>query len=383
LSGARPQLATVAPSLAPELRERHDVIAALDREIARATAPDPAHRHGSILELWDTLEPILRTVARNSLPVDSADTRRESLPEDKGQLPWAWNVVGAPLDRDRLRAAVVLPEEGSVYAVGMQGIYRWFRGHWAPFAVPSSVDVRAVRGIARTRAGDVVLFGEAGLAVTFGQGGLVRPIVAAQGDFNWLGAFTDDGDLVLAGERRSRPSGAVAEIGQHAANVRTITGTTRLFAVTRLASGALLACGAHGDLVEISSSSHRDVPWGRTGHLYSVARTTHGGAFAVGSGGHALAIQPTSTVGSDGMAELTTALEAVQTTRDLWCVRVDPAGVAWAAGSQGRLLERKAGLWERVPIEDQQGHFIAVASQGSVVFVVAEDGTVIEGTPGR
>jgi len=383
LSGVHPELGSVAATLPPELRTRPDVIAALDREIARATAPDPSNRHASILELWDTVEPILRSVARNSLPVDSADQRRESLPEERGAAPWTWRVVGPPLDRDRLRAAVILPEEGCVYAVGMQGVYRWLHGHWASFAVPSSVDIRAVRGIARARAGDVVLYGEAGLAVTFAHNGLVRPIAAAQGDYNWLGAFTDDGDLVLAGERRSRPSGAVAEIGQHAANVRTLSGTTRLFGVTRLASGALLACGAHGDLVEVGASSHRDVAWGRTGHLYSVARTSHGGAFAVGSGGHALSIAPTSVIGPHGAPELSTALEAVQTTRDLWCVRVDPTGVAWAVGSQGRLLERSAGLWERVAIEGAQGHFISVASSGTLVLVVGEDGSVIEGTPGR
>jgi serine/threonine protein kinase len=388
LSGERPQLAKVQASLPPELRDRADVIAALDREMARATAPDPSHRHGTINGLWDTVEPILRSVARPSRALEIVDDpSRRSLPEEHGTAPLVWRVAGGPLDRDRLRAAVVIPEEGAAYAVGMQGVYRWYHGYWAPFAVPPSVDIRNVRGVARSRAGEIVLYGEAGLAVTLAQNGVVRPLAAAQPDYNWLGAFTDDGDLVLAGERRSKPVGAVAEIGSTSANVRPVPGTTRLFGVTRLASGELLACGAHGDLVQISSQGtspgHRDVAWGRSGHLYSVARTAQGGAFAVGSGGHALALTVGSGVGEQGVGELSAALEAVQTTRDLWCVRIDPAGVAWAAGSQARLLERRAGVWERVPIEGPSGHFITVSPQGSLVLVVSEDGTVLEGTPGR
>ena len=384
LSGERPQLTTVQSQLPPELRDRADVIGALDREMARATAPDPSHRHGTINELWDTVEPILRSVARPSRSIEIADDpSRRSIPEERGAAPLSWRVAGGPLERDRLRAAVVVPEEGAAYAVGMQGVYRWYHGYWAPFAVPPSVDIRNVRGVARSRAGEIVLYGEAGLAVTLAHNGVVRPLAAAQPDFNWLGAFTDDGDLVLAGERRSKPVGAVAEIGSTGANVRPVPGTTRLFGVTRLASGELLACGAHGDLVRIHSQGARDVAWGRSGHLYSVARTAQGGAFAVGSGGHALALTPASGVGEHGAGELSTALEAVQTTRDLWCVRIDPAGVAWAVGSQARLLERRGGVWERVTIEGPTGHFITVSPQGSLVLVVTEDGTVIEGTPGR
>jgi hypothetical protein len=43
---------------------------------------------------------------------------------------------------------------------------------------------------------------------------------------------------------------------------------------------------------------------------------------------------------------LVASLEAVQTTRDLVAVAVDPNGVAWAVGQSARLLERK-GFYSR------------------------------------
>jgi serine/threonine protein kinase len=379
LSGDRPQLAKHLASLPPEIRDRPAIIAALDQEIARATAADPSGRHGSISELWGTVEPLLRVHDRKS---SSDGTFEESIVGDRSfsapmmdrPRAYTFSIVGRTIEHDRLRASVIAPEEGAVYAAGMNGIYRFHRGSWSTISLPVWLDPRRVRGLARTRAGELLVFGEGGLAVVLGTGP-PRSLPGVAGDFNWLGAFTDDGDTLLAGERRSRPVGAVAEVGSQSANVHTLAGTTRLFSVTRLASGAIVVCGSHGDLVQILPTTQRPVAWGRTGHLYAVARSPNGGAFVVGSGGHALELAPSAT------GELVATLEAVQTTRDLWSLRLDPDGTPWAAGSQARLVERRSGTWVRVPVDPTQADLLSVCSFGGVVTVLAEDGTVLEGRP--
>jgi hypothetical protein len=143
--------------------------------------------------------------------------------------------------------------------------------------------------------------------------------------------------------------------------VRDIAGTTRLLAAARLDAGLVLACGTHGALLAIDGDEVLDIPWGRTGHLYAAASTPEGGAFVVGSGGHALAIgAPHPSLRG---VPPTATLESVQTTRDLHGVLVDPSGTAWAAGAQGRLLVRHAGTWSRVPVELGAAGLIAVAAR--------------------
>ncbi|MFO0554815.1 MAG: serine/threonine-protein kinase [Polyangiaceae bacterium] len=383
LTGERPQLATVMSNLPVELRTRLEAVAAIDRELAHATAADPSQRHGSVMELWGAIEPILKhcTSARFDAEDSSTQFRRGvSVPD--GRASWRFSIAVPPLARDRVRAGTI-DHEGNAYAVGMKGVYRGTRSGWSEIPLPPGLDVRRIRGVAPRGPNDIVLFGEGGLAALLTASHEVRVAPGLDADFNWLGAFTEDGDVVLVGERRSRGAGAIAEIGSQSAHVVTIPNTTRLYAVTRLASGALLACGNHGDLVQVLGNTPRPVGWARSGHLFALARS-HNGAFAVGSGGHAIEIRPTSP----DQPEFLVHLEVVQTTRDLLAVRVDPAGFAWAAGQSGRLLERRDNVWTRVVVDDgRQGqgvssNFVAVMPTGRTVLVLAEDGTIYEGWSG-
>lgn len=386
LSGDRPQLTRHASTLPVELRTRTDVIARLDREIARATAADPSARHPSLVELWGAVEPILRSVLDTASDFDEAVTvpqpMRFSSPDTNAEqagVSGRFNVTVRPLPRERFRSAVFAPEEHAIYALGLNAIYRCRYGAWSRVEVPSSIDVRRVRGVALGRESELVVFGEAGLAGVLTSSGDFRSFPGVDGDFNWLGAFTDDGDCVLAGERRSRAMGVLAEVGAQSGHVHAIASSTKLHGATRLASGSLLGCGAHGDLAQVTSTGAMSVPWGRTGHLYALARTHTGGAFAVGSGGHALSITPRTAMGADLNTELVANLEAVQTTRDLVSVKVDPDGGAWAVGHSARLLKRRSNVWTRIPLEGTGAHLIAVHPTDRGVTVVAEDGTVVEG----
>jgi serine/threonine-protein kinase len=147
-----------------------------------------------------------------------------------------------------------------------------------------------------------------------------------------------------------------------------------LHAVSRLTSGALIACGGNDSaLARIDVSTTAAIPWSRTGHLLAIAARPGGGAFAVGSGGHALALSP----------NLQANLEPVQTTRDLVSVAVAKDGSAWAGAAERRILQRRGTTWTRVPIEvdgDDKTAILAVQPLlDSSVLALANDGQVLEG----
>ncbi len=438
LGDDRPALARVSATIPRELRDRAELTAALDREIARATDGDPDRRHPSIDELWGAVEPLLRSAVTPqaagklsepppaSHPTSSDGRPRETMARPSGDpgprastevtsappssSPSA-RVIGKPMTGERLRGGAFSEDGATLVAIGAYGMYRFASGVWSALRAPRGVDGRNLRGIVRVRAastrassGDLLLFGD-GCAVLASKDGSSVRLDASDADVVWLGALADESGIVLAGERRSRPSGVIATVSATGKTSEIdVPGTSRLLAVARLDGGQLLACGTHGALVVVDDGEAHDVPWGRTGHLYAAVSSPDGGAFAVGSGGHALAIAPPPPA-LRGVAPPAT-LEAVQTTRDLLGVTVDDAGVAWAIGAQGRLLARRAGTWSRVPVDIGSANLIAVATREvprallspaaaplagapaahaasdgprvREVVVLAEDGTVVE-----
>ncbi len=410
MAGERPSLARVQATVPAGLRDRPDLVAALDREIGRAIHPDPTQRHPSIRELWEAVEPLLREAVR---PGSSASLEEpisfEALPRfasqhdidpppalsapptfvpgssaaPSGAAPLAapmpaWRAIGPALPGERLRTALLVEEGRAVVAAGSRGLYRLVRGGWSPAPLPpAGVEPRFVRGLVRLPSGEILLFGDAGLAIALSPKGTTRRIVLPDRDEVLIGAHVDAQGVVLVGERLSRPVGVVANIptdGPPA--VRTVEGTTRLLGVARLGDGVLVACGMAGALVEIGDSAGaRAVPWGRTGHLYAMTGSPSGAVYAVGSGGHALYIQP----GVAGAPPLAT-LESVQTTRDLTSVTVDARGAPWAAGAAARLLQRREGVWTRIPLDPSVTGALVIASpHGDTITVVAEDGSAFAG----
>jgi serine/threonine-protein kinase len=393
LGADRPSLARVSATIPRELRDRPELIAALDREIARATDGDPQKRHASIVELWSAVEPLLRAATNSSSgsskpseppPLASPTSGpRPSSPSGAPSGPTS-RVIGRPMTGERLRAAAFAEDASTLVAIGAYGLYRFAGGVWSALRAPRGVDGQALRGIARAPSGEQLLFGD-GTATLAAKDGSAARIDVGDGDAVWLGALVDRAGVVLVGERRSRPVGVVAIVpASGPSRVFEIAGTSRLHGAARLDGGLVLVCGTHGALFVIDGDEPREIGWGRTGHLYAAAASPDGGAFVVGSGGHALVVAaPLPTL--RGVSPPAT-LEAVQTTRDLLGVIADPEGVAWAVGAQGRLLVRHAGVWTRVAADTGTATLIAVAAraQGSrvrEVVVLAEDGTVVEVSP--
>ncbi len=410
LTGDRPQLARFTSTLPRELRARPDLVRAIDVELGRATAADPGQRHSGVFDLWARLEPLLREamssdrasgafadVARGSSDRLSATSRERQLSspelgsrgaETAASQPRAFSVTGQPLRDDVLVKAAFAPEDGTIYGLGKRAVHAFARGAWTELSLPGLPSADAIKSIARLTNGETLVVGTAGLAIALSRGGGGRRLISPDPEVTWLGAHTDDGDIVLVGERRierSRTVGVIAEIGARDTLVRNIDGTARLVAVTRTASGTFVACGSHGSLVHVLPASlatsfpgrpaQQEIPWGRTGHLSAICRSFDGGAFAVGTGGHALSIRPPGPQGFG--TPLEAILENVHTTRDLHAVALDDRGTPWAGGGQGRLLVRDGERWMRFPADATDSAVIALSMRNHPVFV-AEDGTVVE-----
>jgi serine/threonine protein kinase len=410
MGGERPSLARVQATVPAGMRDRPDLVASLDREIARACHPDPTLRHPSIRELWQAVEPLLREAVRpgSNASIDEpisfdARTRVYSTPDiapppqqgwiaqttfvphsssPSGAAPMsapmpAWRSIGTPIQGERLRAALLVEDGRAVVAAGTRGLYRLVRGSWSPAALPpSAVEPRFVRGLVRLPSGEILFYGDAGLAIALSPKGASRRIVLPDRDVVLLGSYADKEGVALVGERLSRPVGVVAFIPHSGVpSVRTVEGTTRLLGVARLGDGVLVACGMAGALIELGGGGSRAVPWGRTGHLYAMSASPSGAVYAVGSGGHALSIQP----GAAG-APPSATLESVQTTRDLTSVTVGAGGAPWAAGAAARLLQRRDGVWTRIPLDPSlTGSIVVATPHGDVITVVAEDGSAFQG----
>jgi serine/threonine protein kinase len=401
LTGDKPSLVKGSATVPRELRDRPHLTAALDRELGRALSGDPEVRHASVKELWEAIEPLLQEATRMSaITADPTSSSRTGVPPAAVSIPAmsavsgapsgvaassspSWRVVGRPISGERLRSAVIAPDGSSIVALGDATLLRFEAGVWSSLPLPPGVSARALRGVTRHPLGDLLVYGESGFALLLSPTGRSERVAVDDRSVCLLGALADARGIVLVGERSQGPRGPSigvvidAPTGS-APHASAIEGTSRLHGVARLGAKALAVCGAQGALVEIGSSV-REIPWGRTGHLFSIASANDRGAFAVGSGGHALRISPPAVLpGID--APPTATLEAVQTTRDLTNVIVDARGAAWAVGGQARLLARRRGVWTRIALDPMaQAPLVTVASLAAGrILVVSEDGLVLE-----
>ncbi|HKQ71812.1 MAG TPA: serine/threonine-protein kinase [Polyangiaceae bacterium] len=382
MTGPRPSFAGVPGSIPVELRERAELCKELDIHLARATQPNPDDRPASIREFWDAVEPLLRSVSseggplRPSNPTPLAAKLRpvESVnpPAEASPSPLAFRTIGALPHEDRLRTAIIAADGRGAFALGALGLYRWAGSAWATLPLPGWLDHGVISGVALLPDSALLLYGDRGTVIALTEQGDAQPWRVPDDDIHLRGAFVDRSGIVLVGGRRSRPKGVCVEasVGR-APTVRTIESTAVLKAVTRLTGGALVACGDDGSLARLDLGMVPAIPWGRTGHLSAIAARAEGGAFVVGSGGHALALSQ----------NLQVSLEPVQTTRDLLSVAVGKDGSAWASATHRRILRRRGTTWVRIPLDvdmDESTSILAVQPLFESVVIVAADGQVLE-----
>lgn len=432
LSGPRPQLALHLDALPFELAERRDLVAALDRELDRATRSDPNERHESVLEFWGIVEGFLRMATdRTSLgtakiPVHDGSPRQEPKSSPSvapvasvspapsvapstgasgeyisareisnsvsgslvapgvGAYGQASRAPGAPAGPQsfQLRSGATLPEpawaltfdaEGRrAFALGRFGLSRLEAGAWSKNLLPSTLDPNQLRGLLATPQG-VLVFGERGQLWGQSADGSFVPWTTPDKDLIWLNAVLvpHPAEILLIGEQVDQISSVLGILRPGQAIVRRpIEGVQRLTAATRLVSGGLLACGEGGELLYLGNGAPEPVSWGRTGHLSTLIPAPDGGAHIVGSGGHALYVS----------ANREARLEPVQTTRDLFSLIMTPSG-PWAGGQDARLLRRTPAGWIRVPLPSSlHGNIRALHASTSSLSVLFDDGQWWEGS---
>jgi serine/threonine protein kinase len=379
IGGSRPSLSGASRALSPELAENQHVIAGLDVQLSKALQANPADRQGSVREFWDAIDPLLRAASYASIrppvpiPLVAKQKPRESVTPALESARFAFRTLGGLTRKDELRSAVIAPS-GAAFALGAFGIYRWTGTSWAIVPSPGWLDPALLRGMALLPDSALLVFGDRATIVTVGSNGDAQPWRVPDDDIEVRGAMVERTGIVLVGRRLSASKGACVEalLGR-APTVRTIATTSTLHAVTRLSSGALVACGDDGALARIDVSTAAAIPWSRTGHLFAIAARPDGGAFAVGSGGHALALS----------SNLQANLEPVETTRDLVSVAVGPDGSAWAGATERRVLQRRGTTWSRVLLEtesdDKTAILAVVPLLDSSVLMVASNGQVLQG----
>ena len=406
LSGPRPSLVYAPQTLSPELRGQSDLVVQLDVAFSMALQADPSQRQASCRAFWSEVEPVLRAaegraVERGLIP-GGTDGSLAGVPAPEIHLPrpplagtdattmdgpgvlgkGAMQPPPSPDQRGHLfvlsgplRGVVIrdalFGADGSLFAVGPTGFYRWTERAWAALPSPPGLDPHWVRGIMRTPDGKSVLFGDEGRIVTLEPDGSIVDWNCSRRDLRVLDLWMDGPDEAFAvGERTGTGGGFTLHIARgREADSQLIEAPTVLRSVARTVGGALVACGDQGGLIHLQLPVYHPIPWERTGHLHAITPKPAGGLAIVGSGGHALYVSPSLDV----------LLEPVQTTRDLHAVVSALDGRSWAAGSDGRVLRHDGTTWVRVaPSVPVAANLIGMGATATGVVVLGEDGTVVE-----
>jgi serine/threonine protein kinase len=290
---------------------------------------------------------------------------------------WTWQVATRPIKPGVVRAGAFSDDGNVGIGIGPNGVARWERGSWGGIGLPPGFDSSRLRGVVMLPRSEALLFGTAGLLLRLTAAGQWQVLAVSDAQATLYGAHAGAAEtVVLVGERpdRAHPGeriGFVVEYqGGRITRANDAARTTRLRAVTRLASGLYAAVGEGGALVRIEGGVLAFRGSLCHGDLLSVAPTPDGGAFVVGTGGHAFSLTPA----------LEWHLEAVQTTADLGAVCVGHEGSGWAGGDRTRVIRRTGDSWIRMPFEVGVTSAISAIWAGPrVVRAMCSDGAMIEG----
>lgn len=372
----------------------YDATARVESDPRVPSAP-AARNDGSGIQIRNAgVMPAAGSVAPPMLGGTPAHLRPTPMPPSPGGVSeaqaaspaaWTWTVLTAALAPSSMRCTVIRPSGDAAICVSSSGLMRWERGAWMPFSLPAHVPRASIRGLRWLGDDSILFFGESGLVGRIAPNGSASLWRVPDTEITFLGAHADaSGTTTLVGERPYRGTVARAVPGTTAGVVAQFSGdrvtvvsdaitTTRLRAITRLASGALVACGEWGTIVRIEMGVVEHVGAICGGHLASIAPLPDGGAVTVGVGGHALSLT----------AKLEAQLEAVQTTRDLLSLATTSDGQAWAGSAQARLLRRANSTtagWVRMSGDiGVTSSMIAIWASSRSIRAIGDDGAVVEG----
>ncbi len=290
---------------------------------------------------------------------------------------WAWRILTPSIKPDVIRAAAFSDDGQTGVGIGAAGLARWERSQWVGVSLPPGFDPARVRGVVSLGRGEALLCGTSGLLLRLTASGACEVMSVPDAEATLCAAhFDGHSTIVVVGERpdrvqRNERVGFVVEYqGHRITSTNDIARTTRLRAVTRLMSGSYAAVGDAGALVRIERAGLTYRGSMCHGELLAMAATPDGGAFAVGTGGHAFSLVPS----------LDWHLEAVQTTADLTSVCSMADGTGWAGAHKARIVRRTGDSWVRMSGElGVSAAVVAIWAGPRMVRGLCTDGAIIEG----
>jgi len=414
----RTRLSERADTVSPGLRERPELIQRVDALLDRLLAPEPQNRPQSIAQVFEYIDALLREADGGRVEVSgvmaSAATRpghaepanvgfnpRSMGSEPQGTPPipqllvptrasafppgrdpndlraWSFRLLTPGNPGAHVRDATFSPDLREILTLGNAGLVQWANGAWAGVPLAIGLSPLELRALTQVVPGVHALAGEGGLVAILQNGSWeVRRYPDTDISFHGIAASPTGQVMWAVGMRNSRGTAVMVEL-LHSGFRRTfeVPDLGPLRSVAYLDERTAFACGDGGALVRVDDAGLVKMPWERSGHLRMIIAASNA-VYAVGSGGHALAVATHPSA--------RTEIEKVNTTQDLLGVAIAPDGAAWACSANSRLLRRDAtGAWRRVPAElPVQTNLVRVAPRLDRVLLVSEDAAVIEGTLG-
>ena len=362
--------------LSPELRERPDACAAIDRLLARATAadttrrPPTAERFAAEIVSWLTDEP---SAPRSSRRLMSAMLEVKQIGDPSG---WSWTVRRLPQENLVIKSAA-WDTDGRCFTVTNQGLSFWNGDSWriaAPVGLPTGVLFAQ-----RYDAGGWLLGGRQGWVALCSASGVHVAVQAPDADTDILCASGRiDGVFAAIGMRSDGPPLLLCLAGGHWLTPLPLDGVAHLSAFVRYSEEHWLI----GGRLEAGGGFVADyVPRER---MARVLPTPHNRSFVAGAGSPER--QVGLVVGSHGIVwrverESSSAM-TIDGAPDLTAAALDILDREWAASV--------GCLWSRSPDSDPtwrpvwrdtrwQTPFVSLMADTGVIVAMTADGGIVEG----
>lgn len=367
LAGNRPALQLPAHS---PLAAAPEVVELLQRELHRALSPEPDARQSSPSELVEALDRQLVRFTAAPRDVSAIPPARGSAPALPPLRSWVFRGTGPRPTDERWKSAVFGPQGKHALVLAESAFYLVSVERILAQSPPRGLDMSALTGMRRMAHGALLVFGHGGAIGTVSADlGVFDAFQTPASGVVFHGAIVH-GDLVVGYGKRVRGGAAVVSFRNGRIEEDLELEAPEILSAAVNDAGTLLLGTRQGCLLRRAPAGGFALTKLCEADLLGV--TCDGErVLLVGSGGHALSIDEQRKV----------TLEPVQTTRDLHLVQVH-AGVAWAAGAEGRVMVRDGSMWTRTQgAALSTGTPMALHVESSVVEVLWSDGAFSRGIP--
>lgn len=362
--------------LAPELRQRPSALAAIDRVLARATAPDSRDRPPTAGTLAALLLPHLRPGG----PTSRVSVRHlRSIARAPTLLSgWTWTVRHQPGDERAIRS-VAWDGDGTCVAATSTGLEFWDGSSWKEVDLADSSMRRSLRLVHRLGGGRWLLGGDEATLAELTADGVGEVVRGPDPTLSFTHASGAPDDLaMLVGARADGSPLLCAMAAGRWAKPAALVKAKSVLGLARIADDRWLVVGrsTRGDGFAITYApllwdlERVKTPPARA-YLACAGQPDLGLGLVVGAEGRAIRLTSSERIES-----------AVDGSPDLSAASIDPSGRAWAASVGSIWLqpadrpERWSGVWHdpswTVP-------FVSIFSDLGRVIAITADGGLVEG----